>query len=77
MVVGPELLDLLGGPGGQGLGLGSLGPAAFGEEFGERNTVGLDDRQQGSAKSRAQIAEETGAGGNVAVRVVFILRKRR
>lgn len=81
MVLGPssrprahgvlELADLLGGPGGQGLGLRSFGAATLRQQVGDRLNV-----KQGhdvAAKGRAEVANEAGRGRHARVAVLRVL----
>ena len=74
LVVGLELFDLFRGPRGERLGFRRLRSSSFGQKFGQRHSVSFDDRKQGGAERRAQIAQQTRACAHVTVRVVFVLR---
>ena len=77
LVVSLELFDLLRGPSGERLGFRRLRSSSFGQQLGERRAVRFDDRQQGGAERRTQIAQQTGARAHVTVGVVLVLKVGR
>ena len=67
-----QLSDLLGGPGGQGLGLGGFRPPALGQQL--RDGLHVQQGHDVPPKGGAEVADEAGGGRHARVAVLRVLK---